>query len=185
MNDDSIVGSVLSQLGGVAKATAKQISKLPSEAAEGVEKQIAGEVKDKDTNARQDQSQAVDGSDSKKQTEEVVKSFYETSDDAKKSNLDEKTIEEDEFRKQIKDKSPEEQKKLLELRQQLHKQTYYDPTFNPQKKQEERPQEKIEKEEKEKKQMQALELQKEEKKKEELSPAAKQGTHEKYPGASG
>ena len=179
MNDDSIVGSALSQLGGVAKDAVKQISKLPSEAAGDLEKQIAGEVKDKDANPHD--KQAVNQGDSNRETEEVVESFYGKSPQRLASptvgrQAEDQKLTEDEFR---------EQKKLLELRQRLHKQTYYDPTFNLPKKQEERVQEKIEKEEKEKKQMEALELQKQEKKKEELSPAVKQGTHEKYPGIAG
>ena len=85
------------------------------------------------------------------------------------------------------EKTPEEIKKMTDFRLQLHKDTYFDPTFNPHlHKQAPRPAEKMEKEEKEKKQMEALEFQKEEKTKEDLlAIAAKQGTHEKIPGVSG
>ena len=88
-------------------------------------------------------------------------------------------------------KTPEEIQKIAATRQQLwqqqHMTSYYDPTFNrPKGQEEQRPAEEIEKEKKEKKQMEALELQKEEKKKEELLSVTKgQGTHEKIPGVSG
>ena len=87
----------------------------------------------------------------------------------------------DEFRKQIKDKTPEEQKKLMELRQQLHGQ-YYQNLVNPPKQQEDRPAQKIEREKKE--EMQDLQ-QKEAKKPPPLATQRARERVEKFPGASG
>ena len=171
MTNDSVLGQALGQLGTVIKDTAKQVVKIPSQAAEDVEKQIAGNVKDKDQDTQDKKTESVSQNDSKKQTGEVVRSFYAKSPQST----------DDEFRKQIKDKSPEEQKKLLELRQKLHRETYYDPTFNPPKQQEERPAEKVENENKQ--EMQELE-QKEAKKPPPLVQRARERV-ERFPGASG
>jgi len=185
MSDDSVLGSAFSQLGDIVKKTGQQVVKIPKDAAEDVEKQIVGEVKDKDVN-NQDQ-QAVNQGDSNRGTEEIVKSFYEKSPQLLASpnsagQTEDQKATGDEFRKQIKDKSPEEQKKLLELRNQLHKENYYDPTFNRPQKQEERPAEKIEKEKK----MEAVVL--EEKNKEKPPPLAvvrERNKAEMFRGAAG
>jgi hypothetical protein len=87
-----------------------------------------------------------------------------------------------EFQEQIADKTPEEQKKLMELRSQLHKDVYYDPTFNPVKKQEERPAEKVENEKKQ--EMQELQK-KEEDKPQPMAVVMGQNKAERFPGASG
>jgi hypothetical protein len=86
------------------------------------------------------------------------------------------------FQQQIADKSPQEQKKLIELRNQLHKENYYDPTFNHPKKQEERPAEKVEQEKKQ----EMMELQKkEEKKPQPLAVVREQNKAEQFRGAAG
>lgn len=182
MNDDSILGNTLGQLGQTVKQTTKQVIKIPKDIVEGIPEQVSL----KKEPSPQDNKAMQSSKSSDESTREVVKGLY-----AKSDNIQKKTSDEDnavlkgqpEFKKMIAGKSPEEQKKLLQLHQQLHKQTYYDPTFNPPKRQEERPAEKLEKEEEQKKQMEALEF--EEKKKKELSPSVKQGTHEKVPGISG
>ena len=76
----------------------------------------------------------------------------------------------------------QEKQKLAKLRQELHQTTYYEPTFNPPKKQEERPAEKVEKEKKE----EQMELQqKEAKKPPEIAVQRAQQKTESFPGASG
>jgi hypothetical protein len=87
-----------------------------------------------------------------------------------------------EFQEQIADKTPEEQKKLMELRSQLHKDVYYDPTFNPVKKQEERPAEKVENE---KKQEMADLQKKEEDKPQPIAVVREQNKAEQFRGAAG
>jgi hypothetical protein len=87
-----------------------------------------------------------------------------------------------EFQEQIADKSPEEQKELIELRNQLHKEVYYDPLINPVKKQEERPAEKVENEKKQ----EMMDLQKkEEKKPQPIAVVREQNKAEMFRGAAG
>lgn len=179
MNKGGVWDDTLGQLGSIAKKTGQQIVKIPTDVVEDVSEQVGvkTELPPKDNKATHAQN------DSEKDTQEFVKGLYAKSEDVQKGEDKKEAKGQPEFQKMIASKPIEEQKKLLQLHQQLHKQTYYDPTFNPPKRQEERPQEKIEKEEKEKKQMEALQI--EEQKKKELSIAVKQGTHEKMPGISG
>ena len=81
-----------------------------------------------------------------------------------------------------KNKTPEEIAKLEALRNKLHKEEYYDPTFNAPKQQEEGAQEKVEREDEEGK-MAELETKRE--KPPELPVTVKQGTGERLPGVSG
>lgn len=180
MNDDSVLGKTLGQLGDIAKKTGRQIAKIPTDVLEDTSEQVGVKTEPSPQDNRVTSTQ----NDSEKDTKEFVKGLYAKSEDVQKKEEDKKEPKgQPEFQKMIANKPLEEQKKLLELHQQLHKQTYYDPTFNPSKRQEERPQEKIEKEEREKKQMEALQI--EEQKKKELSITVKQGTHEKVPGIAG
>ena len=166
----------------VKKETGKQIVNEPLESVEKVEEQAG-------TKPRKNQNQTTPADDanmtSQKATLEVVKKMYEKSD-IKKTPPDkiiEAVIEENPK------KTPQELQKMVATRQQLwlqqHKDTYYDPTFNPLKKQKETTEEIKEKEEEEKKKMETLDFQKQEKKKKELSPTVKQGTAEKNPGIAG
>jgi len=82
-----------------------------------------------------------------------------------------------------KDKSPEEIAKIQALQAQLHKDEYFDPTFNPTRKQVESSEEEQEREEQEKK-MEDLE-EKNKLKNQDLGPAVKQGTAESVVGVSG
>ena len=117
-----------------------------------------------------------------KDTQDIVESLYAESDqnkDQKPNKTSDQNLQNPE------DNTPEgleKKKKLEELRQELHKEVYYDPLVNPKKPQEEeRPAERVEKE----KQEEMIEL--EEKKKEEPPPLVQktQQRVEKYPGASG
>ena len=96
-------------------------------------------------------------------------------------NTIQQSFKDEEFEKQIAGKTPEEQKKLRELRHQLHAQ-YYQKLVNPPKQQEERPAEKMEKEKMQ--EMQELE-QKEAKKPAPLAVSMAREKTEKFPGASG
>lgn len=135
MNDDSILGGVLNQLGQTAKKTIQQAVNLPEEK--------APENKPQQQHWQSDEERVkflkdLYGS-SEKNSESQAKPQQPAPQPEKKLT---------EFEEQIKDKSPQEQKKLSELRNQLHKENYYDPTFNPVKKQEERASEKVENEKK-------------------------------------
>lgn len=187
MSNSGVLADPLGKVGDLGKQVGKGIGDEAGKVEKTAKRQVGLENQEdviaKNANNAQNQPPNEDPS---KATLEIVKKMYEASSTKTKAPPDKiisAVIEENPK------KTPEEIQKLAATRQQLwqqqHMSTYFDPTFNRPPRQEERPADKIEKEEKEKKQMEALELQKQEKKKEELSPAVKQGTHEKYPGASG
>jgi len=186
MNDDSVLGGVLNQLGQTAKQAVKQAVKIPEEMVADLSGQI-GAVSQRPGPEGQAKSQEKPAENLKQQwqsDEERVKFLRGLYGSDKNANpnlpADKKPTE---FQEQIKDKSPEEQKKLIELRNQLHKDFYYNPTFNPVKKQDEqRPAEKVEKEKKQ--EMQELE-QKEAKKPPPLAVVREQNKAEMFRGASG
>lgn len=155
MDDSGILGSALGQVGNIVKATGQQIVKDSEEMAKDVKSQIVGK-KQEESRWQSDEERIkflkdLYGSAKQNSSEQVKKDDSQTQHNKKLT----------EFEKKIADKSPEEQKTLLELRQDLHKEVYYDPTFNPPKKQEERPAEKVENEKKQEMQ----DLQKKEEKK--------------------
>lgn len=165
MNDDNLLGGVLGQLGQTAKKTVQQVVKLPAVSAEG-----SGEPKQEKKQEWQSDEERI----------KFLKGLYGSDKNANPNPQPGKKPTD--FEKQIVEKSPEEQKKLLELRDQLHKENYYNPTFNPVKQQEERPAEKVEKEKK----MEALELEKKEKNKPPpLAVVREQNKAEMFRGAAG
>ena len=199
MDDTTILGAALGQLGQTIKQVGQQVKKLPGEMAGDLGEQIGGVKSDElkqptnisqsDTSGEQKQWQ------SDEERIKFLKDLYGKSDMSKdgasdsKKNLNQNPLVSSgqskkltEFQEQIKDKSPEEQKKLIELRNQLHREVYYDPTFNPVKKQEERPAEKVEQEKK--KEMQDLQ-QKEAKKPPPLAVVREQNKAEMFRGAAG
>lgn len=177
MDDTTILGGALGQLGQTAKQTVKQAVKIPEEVVKDAGGQ-AGSVKKE----WQSDEERV----------KFLRDLYGKSDVPQDENL--KVTEQTnstnekptEFQEQIKDKSPEEQKELIELRNKLHKEVYYDPTFNPVKNPsaggEERPAEKVEQEKKQ--EMQELE-QKEAKKPPPLAVVRERNKAEMFRGASG
>lgn len=189
MNNYGILGDPLGKVGDLGGKVSKGVGDEAEKIEKTTKRQVVGlenqeEIDSKNTDNGQKQVPSIPSS---KDTLEIVKKMYEASKtkvSVPSDKIISKVIEENPK------KTPEEiQKKATaeeQFKQHLHKTTYFDPTFNSPKRQEEpRPAEEIEKEKKEKKQMEALELQKEEKKKEELAPSVKQGTHEKSPGISG
>ena len=185
MNDDSILGKTLGQLGDIAKATGKQIVSGSSDMEEAVDKKlpvIPDAVSEAGNNTLENVS-----AERNKNTEEFVKGLYgaprdsEKNDEKRYVSPGQKVQKPSEFEEQIKDKTPEEQKKLMQLRQQLHSQ-YYQNLVNPPKQQEERPAEKVERE----KQEEMIDLQKKEQKKpKDLATRMASERVEKFPGASG
>ncbi len=173
MDDTSILGATLGQIGQTVKQTVKQVVKIPEEMAKDAGGQVGG-VK------QQWQSD--------EERIKFLRDLYGKSDMSQDGSLtpnknanppDRKPTE---FQEQIADKSPEEQKELMDLRNQLHREVYYDPTFNPQKKQDERPAEKVENEKKK----EMVDLQKkEEKKPPPLAVVREQNKTEMFRGASG
>jgi hypothetical protein len=187
MSNGGGLGDPLGKVEDLGKQIGKVIVDEPKKSAKTTVVQVGLETQEKDE-LNANQNQALNAASNKavqeKANEELIKTMYAKSDNLK---TDSPTVQLAlATAKKHPQETPEEIRKMVELRQKLHRETYFDPTFNPLKKQEEpRPAEQIEEEKKEKKQMEALELQKEEKKKEELAPSVKQGTVEKNPGISG
>lgn len=182
MNDDNLLGGVLGQLGQTVKQTIKQVVKIPAASAEGY-----GEPKEKKQQWQSDEERikflrGLYGKSDMSQDESLTSNKNANPNPPTTSDVAPAGGRPTEFEEQIKDKTPEEQKKLVALRQQLHKQNYYDPTFNPVKNQEERPAEKVKNEKKK----ETMELQ--QKKAEKPPPLAvvrEQNKTEMFRGASG
>lgn len=204
MDDTTILGGTLNQLGQTAKQAVKQVVKIPEEIAADAGGQVGSAP------TKQDSAQETDLKENQKwQSDEerikFLKGLYgstEQTSSVRQDSLGKKPEEKQttsanplvssaqekpsEFQEQIKDKSPEEQKKLIELRNQLHRENYYDPTFNPVKNPpaggEERPAEKVENEKKQ----EMIDLQKkEEKKPPPLAVVREQNKAEQFRGAAG
>lgn len=181
MDDTTILGSTLGQVGLTAKKVGQQVVKIPEEMAADVGGQVVGST----ASAKSDLASGEPKGNkpqwsSDEERKEYLKNLYGKTDMSKDGASD------------VSDKSassakasaakPEEQKKLIELRNKLHKEEYYDPTFNPVKKQEERPAEKVENEKKK----EMVDLQKkEEKKPQPLAVQREQNKAEMFRGASG
>ena len=208
MIDDSILGATLGQLGQTVKQTAKQVVKIPQEMAKDAGGQIGGAKKPAEgTEPKQENKpqskwssdeervkflrdlygspQVSPGSSTLEVDKEVDKPKEETKKATSANPLITTEQKPSEFEEQIKDESPEEQKKLMELRNQLHKENYYDPTFNPKNPPaggEERPAEKVENEKKQ----ETVDLQKkEEQKPPPLAVVREQNKAEAFRGAAG
>ncbi len=180
MDDTTILGATLGQLGQTAKQTIKQVAKLPEEMA----KDIGGQVGSAKQNAGENK---VSDNKSQWQSDEermkFLRDLYGSSEktiSSESSGEPVSSVKSSADAKAMADK--EEQKNLLELRQQLHKENYYDQTFNPVEKQEERPAEKVENEKKQ--EMQDLQ-QKDAKKPPPLAVTREQNKAEQFRGASG
>jgi hypothetical protein len=190
MDDTGILKGAISQLGQTAKQTVKQIVKLPSEMGQSVGEQLGAAKSAASAEGSGEPKQKQWQSDEERM--KFLKDLYGSKDqvsspsaDAKKTSANPLVSSKDkpsEFQEQIKEKSPEEQKKLLELRGQLHRENYYDPTFNPVRKQEERPAEKVEKEKQE--EMQDLQK-KEAAKPQPIAVVREQNKAEMFRGAAG
>ena len=183
--DDGILGSTLGQLGQVGKQVAKQVVKMPADMVKDAGEQVGGVKQSEEkpavsaaSNAASGEPQGNKGWPSDNERIKFLRDLYGKTD-MSKDGEDKKPTE---FEKQIAGESPEKQKQLLELRQKLHKEEYYDPTFNPVKKQEERPAEKVENEKK--MEMQELE-EKDAKKPPPLAVVREQNKAEMFRGASG
>jgi hypothetical protein len=205
MDDTTILGGALNQLGQTAKQAGKQIIKMPEEMTGDLGEQL-GMNKDQTAASAQGFAPVRSEANEPKQgqwrsDEERIKflqDLYGKTDQEKQNPSEEKSKtkqtsanplvkseeskQPSEFQEQIADKSPEEQKELIELRNQLHKEVYYDPLVNPVKKQEERPAEKVENEKKQ----EMMDLQKkEDKKPQPIAVVREQNKAEMFRGAAG
>lgn len=180
MDDVTILGATLGQLGQTVKQAAKQVVKIPEEMAADLGGQVGGAPQ---RPVSEEQAKPAEKKQQWQSDEERIKFLRGLYGSDKNANLNPPVGgKPTEFEEQIKDKSPEKQKELMELRNKLHKENYYDPTFNPVKKQEERPAEKVEQE---KKQEMAELQEKEAKKPPPLAVVREQNKAEMFRGASG
>ena len=187
MDDTTILGNALGQLGQAVKQTAKQVVKIPQEMAQDAGKQIASNADDnKSANGQKPEEQKA-GFQNDEDRIAFLKSLYGPTEEEKQnppspaSGVASARQGDEEFEKQIADKTPEEQQQLRALRKQLHDQ-YYQQLIHPAKPQEERPAEKVENE---KKQEMAELQQKEEKKPQPLAVQREQNKAEQFRGAAG
>ncbi|MBI4089157.1 MAG: hypothetical protein HY424_00440 [Candidatus Levybacteria bacterium] len=164
MNDDNLIRGAFGQLGQTVKKAGQDMKNLPKQIVQDLGEQLSAKQNSEEKPATNKAGWASD-----EERIKFLKDLYGKSDISKDGGSDP-------------GKTPEEQKKLLELRNQLHKENYYDPTFNPVKKQEERPAEKVENEKKQ--EMQELQ-EKETKKPPPLAVQRAQKKTEMFPGSGG
>jgi HD superfamily phosphohydrolase len=196
MDDTTILGGALNQLGQTVKQAGKQIVKMPEEMTGDLSEQLGMK---KTSDSIDNPAQAKQGQwQSDEERKKFLQDLYGSTDQEKQNPSEEKSktkqtsanplvkseenTQPSEFQQQITKETPEEQKKLIELRNQLHKEVYYDPLVNPVKKQEERPAEKVENEKKQ----EMMDLQKkEEKKPQPIAVVREQNKAEMFRGAAG
>lgn len=164
MDDTTILGSALGQLGQTAKQTVKQVVKIPEELAKDTGGQIGGAPlrQGSEGQAKPGEPKQENKSQQQWQSDEervkFLKDLYGSTQPSPEASVSANASADKSEAK------PEEQKKLIELRNKLHKENYYDPTFNrpnPPAGGEERPAEKVENEKKK----EMVDLQKKEDKK--------------------
>jgi len=189
MDDTTILGGALNQLGQTVKQAGKQIVKMPGEMTEDLGEQI-GMKKDQAASAQSSSEPKQGQWQSDEERIKFLQDLYGKTDMSKdrakpetpQNPANAQAQKPSEFQEKIADKSPEEQKELIELRNQLHKEVYYDPLVNPVKKQEERPAEKVENEKKQ----EMMDLQeKEDKKPQPIAVVREQNKAEQFRGAAG
>lgn len=184
MDDSTILGATLGQLGQTAKKAGQQIVKLPIEMSRDAGEQIGGSAPLRQGSEEQAKQNASSESKGWQSDEERVKFLKDLYGSAKQNpSSGQNSLDKSASFAEASAAKPEEKKALLELRNQLHKENYYDPTFNPPKKQEEeRPAEKVEMEKKQ--EMQDLQ-QKEAKKPSPLAVQREQKKVEMFRGPAG
>jgi hypothetical protein len=187
MDDATILGGTLNQLGQTVKKAGQQAVKVPKELTRDADEQIEGKRKPAEEKKPDELDKLKQGGwSSDEERIMFLRRLYGYSKNYGEDNgnkLNElKDKKPSEFEEQIKDESPEEKMKLAGLRNQLHKENYYDPLVNPSRKQEERPAEKVEQEKKQ--EMQDLQ-QKEADKPPPLAVVKERNKAEMFRGAAG
>jgi hypothetical protein len=174
MDDTTILGSALGQLGQTAKKVGQNVAKLPSEMSKDLGEQIG--VRSAGSTGVGEPKQEKKQWESNEERIKFLRDLYGANQP--QAEVKDKTATSAEASAA----KPEEQKEAIQLRNQLHKDNYYDPLVNPVEKQEERPAEKVENEKKV--EMQELQ-QKDAKKPPPLAVVREQNKAEMFRGASG
>jgi len=168
MNDKpGILGKTLGQVGTLGKQIgegvveeAKKSAKAASQQV-GIEKPVENQAEKKTGSQEQGKNvKQLPVADNK----DFVRDLYAKTDNKDQSDKNSVSQTAAKTAKENPDKTPAEIQKMANLRQQLHKEKYYDPTFNPPEQEEEKPQERVERLEEEEKKKR-WELQKKEEKK--------------------
>lgn len=172
MTDDGLLKKGLGQIGNLGKQIGKGVVDEGKKTAKAVVTQVGLEQipenqVEKKTGAPEQEKEA---SNLQKNAQDAnanfVKSLYgkteQKTNEKPASSMQQMTAQASE---ENPDKSPEEIQKMVQLRQQLHKEKYYDPTFNRPKQEEEKPQERVERLEEEEKKKKMELMEKKEKKK--------------------
>ncbi len=183
MNDDGILGAALGQIGQTVKQGVKQVVKIPEEMARDAGGQVGSATQNPNDNKASENNSRWQ---SDEERVKFLRDLYGSSEPSAETSAFAKASADVNTMADKRADKPEEQKKLLELRNQLHKENYYDPTFNPVKNppagREERPAEKVEKEKKQ----EMVDLQKkEEEKPPPLAVVREQNKTEMFRGATG
>lgn len=132
----SLLNDSLSQAGQVVKQSAKQVGKAPVEIGKEALSQIGAKP------VQNGESTAL----AQEQTKDFVKELYAPSVKNEQKPEEKKEPQSDaDFQKSLEGKTPEEQQKLIQLRNQLHQQYYQSLTAREKTQEEvERPQERVE-----------------------------------------
>ncbi len=192
--DDSFLKKGLGGIGNLGKQVGKGIVEETKKSVKGAASQVtgierAGEKKEGEKQPAQSQKneqKAGEQTPNKAGTDkDFVKGLYGKSGNQSQETA--KTAQAQTAQKiaeENPERTPEEVQKMVQLRQQLHKESYYDPTFNRPKPKEETVAEKIEKEDEEKK-MKELEVAKKQEKKKPIAVDQAERKTEAFRGASG
>lgn len=163
--------------GGILDTVLDQVKPAIKDAA----KQIKGDSLEKEKGERKEAA-PKNNEQHQKETDEIVKKMYETTEDA---GVADQGPAQPSAPTQEQIKSQEELQKIEQLKQQLHQQTYFDPTFNR------KPEEKEEviEEQQKKQEEEQMKLMDEDKKKKEkdqdIAVKREQNKAEQFRGASG
>lgn len=186
MNDDlgkkalGVVGTLTKQIGKTAAEEVKKTAKATVSQIGGIEQNKEGQGGSPGETGK-DQAKQV----STQANQDIVKEMYAPSKPPEQKKEEPKNPSQQmaqSVAEKSPDKTPEEIQQIVDARQRLHKETYYDPLVNPPKQEEERPAEKLENE----KEKERWELQEKEKKKPPpLAVDREQNKTEKFRGASG
>lgn len=169
MNDDNKLSSTLGQIGNLTNKAGSALHQVASDTKKAAKQQTGIAVSPQEALDAKGREAKQNDNENKslkqvqqEQTKEVVKSLYAKSD-PKGVTLSSQVANAEAEKNP--DKTVEEIKEIADLRLRLHKEEYYDPTFNPPKKQEEKPAERVERLDEEEKKKRWELAKKEEKKK--------------------
>lgn len=186
MNDDSIFKNSLGQIGGLGKQLGKSVLDESKKTTKAVSAQVGLEHTERETSQNSEKGDNLKEISGVKDhsNKEIVNALYAPSE--KNSSIKQENVKvqkAQEIAEENADKTPEEVQKIAALKQQLHRETYFDPTFNSKKAAQEEQVEEQKEEDEEVKKRWELQEKKEKEKEEAAVLQQKQKSVEKRPGA--